>query len=192
MSTLFNRRYLLLFLSVFLLISGCTWQSAEILEKKQDLTIKDELERNVIEDGLFYFGYGSNMNKQRMASRCGQEHFEDLGKAYLSDWQFYFYARGYANIKPHLDSLMEGVLYKIDHSCLESLDRVEGYPHVYQREKLNITQGDEIYQAEVYIVKGDKTIGQPSQNYYQVVFTGAVEHNLSVDYVDQIKILSGY
>ncbi|MBT7553143.1 gamma-glutamylcyclotransferase [bacterium] len=182
---------LLLAILVLVFTTGCNFvASVEVSEEKPPLSVGED--GKILETDLFYFAYGSNMNKQRMSDRCGSEHFTDLGKGYLDDWSFYFYGRKYANIKPKNNSVVEGVLFEIDEDCLQSLDRVEGYPHVYQRDIVDIRQDDKKYLAEVYVVQGDNTVAVPTSQYYQIVFTGAIEHDLSVDYVNQIKELAGY
>ncbi|MBT4349438.1 gamma-glutamylcyclotransferase [bacterium] len=184
---------LILAILILVFTTGCNFvPSVEVSEEMPPNNIPKIEAKDEFDDGIFYFAYGSNMNTQRMNDRCGSEHFTDLGKGYLDDWQFYFYGRKYANIKPKNNSVVEGVLFVIDGDCLQSLDRVEGYPHVYQRDVVNIRQDDEKYLAEVYVVQGDNTVGVPTPQYYQIVFTGAVEHDLSVDYVNQIKELAGY
>ena len=187
-----SRLRFLLVLSIFLLISGCVWQSTEISGEKPPLGIENGSEQNIEPERQFYFGYGSNMNLGQMGQRCGKEHFDDLGLAILDDYQFYFYGHGHANIRPQLDEKVEGVLFKIDLDCLQALDRVEGYPHVYQRQIIKVNYQDKSALAQVYIVQNDQTIAQPSLNYYQVVLTGAQEHKLSEEYIDYITALAGY
>ena len=187
-----SRLRFLLVLSVFLLISGCVWQSPEISEEKPPLSTENESEQNTESERLFYFGYGSNMNLGQMKQRCGEEHFDDLGRAILDNYQFYFYGHGYANIRPQLEERVEGVLYKIDLDCLQSLDRVEGYPHVYQRQIIKVNYQEKSALTQVYIVQNDQTTAQPSLNYYQVVLTGAQEHKLSEEHIDYITALAGY
>ena len=82
-----SRLRFLLVLSVFLLISGCVWQSPEISEEKPPLSTENESEQNTESERLFYFGYGSNMNLGQMKQRCGEEHFDDLGRAILDNYQ---------------------------------------------------------------------------------------------------------
>lgn len=186
-----SRLNFLLIFSVFLLITGCGLQPMELAGETPPLSVENELKQDEDSEHLFYFGYGSNMNHSSIVSRCGAEHFSDLGKAILEDYRFYFYGRGHANIQPQNNDLVGGVLYEIDQTCLQSLDRAEGYPNVYQRKQLSITQGNQDYLAEVYIVLNDNTTSIPSDAYYQIVLTGAQEHNLSTAYINQIKSLAG-
>ena len=143
------------------------------------------------DQNIYYFGYGSNMNKITMQGRCGQDNYTDLGQGLLVDYQLYFFIRGYANIKAIAGQSVRGVLYQINDSCLASLDKAEGYPTFYQRQEVKIIYGDKKINAEVYIVKNDDTTGLPSDTYYQTVLTGAEEHNLPAEYIKYIKIIAG-
>ena len=177
----------LLFLTLFL--AACTWNNGV---PNVEVNLKEELSPEIKEDySIFYLGYGSNMNIENMDSRCGQDNFVDLGKVILFDYEFYFYDRGYANVRPVPDKYVEGVLYKINEQCLAGLDRAEGYPNVYQRGEVSLNYKDDIIKAEVYLVIGDNTRSRPSDSYYDTVIQGAREHNLSAAYLDYIDFMAG-
>jgi gamma-glutamylcyclotransferase (GGCT)/AIG2-like uncharacterized protein YtfP len=184
---------LILAILVLVFTTGCNFiPSVEVSEEIPPFGVENEPKQNSESEGLFYFGYGSNMNHERMISRCGAEHFVDLGRSILDDYRFYFYGRGYANIQPQSSDQVEGVLYQIDNVCLQALDVVEGYPHVYQRDTVDIERQNQTYQAEVYIDLNDDTSSIPSDAYYQIVLTGAQQHALSADYINNIKTLAGH
>jgi len=113
----------------------------------------------------------------------------DLGQAKLADYDFYFYGRGYANIKEKASQEVEGVLFRISDTCLRALDQVEGYPNVYQRRIVKVNFDQKNILAQVYLVENDQTFAQPSEEYYQVVLSGAEEHGLSAAYLAKIKAL---
>ena len=190
--------YLLALLTLFSL-SACGQVKTTDLAKKPDIQAKplentekvdvDEVVPN-FGNGLFYFAYGSNMSLERMTERCGKENFVDLGKAQLPGYSFYFYGRGHANIRPMASQTIEGVLFQIQDSCLKSLDQVEGYPNTYQRQAVKVNWKDTNVLAQAYIVEKDQTVGTPTAEYYQIVLSGAQEHNLSASYIQQIKALA--
>lgn len=139
---------------------------------------------------IFYFAYGSNMDLGRMTARCGENNFVGF-QSYLNDFQFYFYNRGYANIKPVKSSIVQGVLYKINKKCLDSLDIVEGYPNMYQRQIVKIKNSFGAYDAQVYIVENDNTTGHPTEEYFNTVIDGAIQYGLPNDYTQNIYKLYG-
>jgi len=187
----------LLLIVTTLMLTGCSLQSAKISEEK--LTFKSENEssqsnesvQSTEEDQLYYFGYGSNMDLEIMKQRCGEANFTELGRAILEDYAFYFYGRGYANIKPQNNSHVEGVLHLINDDCLKALDRVEGYPATYQRKEVEVKHESRLILAQVYIVLNNQTVGNPSNTYYQRVIQAATKHNFSPEYIQNIKTASG-
>ena len=83
-----------------------------------------------------YFSYGSNMDVQRMEKR--KITFFKRRAAHLWGYRLEFDKlasdnplKGYANIVPDDNSLVEGALYDIDAASLPELDKYEGYPEHY-------------------------------------------------------------
>lgn len=188
--------YLLTLLTLFSLTACGRVETTNLAQKPdlQPITVQntEKVEDTVpnFANGLFYFAYGSNMSLARMTERCGKDNFVDLGKAQLPGYSFYFYGRGYANIRPMASQTIEGVLFQIKGACLKSLDRVEGYPNIYQRQAVKIDWKNTNVLAQVYIVEKDQTVGFPTAEYYQIVLSGAEEHDLSASYIQQIKDLA--
>jgi gamma-glutamylcyclotransferase len=87
-----------------------------------------------------YFGYGSNMSLSQMASRCPKSEFLGLGRLLAYDW--IINEKRYANIveitpsRPAKDpgfSEVWGLVYKLQESDEQSLDRYEGVPFSYSK-----------------------------------------------------------
>lgn len=80
-----------------------------------------------------YFAYGSNMNLEQMDFRCPAA--KAVGTVRLEDYRLAFCGKasgcGVATILPEEGSHVEGVLWEITPECEKSLDRYEGYPHLY-------------------------------------------------------------
>lgn len=87
-----------------------------------------------------YFAYGSNMNLEQMEFRCPDA--EVVGNVQLKDYRLAFCGQpsgcGVATILPEKGSIVDGVLWKITPSCEVSLDRYEGYPHLYGKETIAV------------------------------------------------------
>lgn len=139
---------------------------------------------------IFYFAYGSNMNLDTMKSRCGEGNFVGFGGSSLNDYMFYFYDRGFANIKSSLSQTVKGVLYRINENCLNSLDQAEGYPNTYQRRIVKISNTLGNFDSWVYIVENDDSVGNPSQSYYDTVVSGAKQYGIDDFYIQYITSLS--
>ncbi|KAJ6463847.1 hypothetical protein C8R47DRAFT_1326893 [Mycena vitilis] len=72
-----------------------------------------------------YFGYGSNLWKKQMDTRCPENQF--LGTARLPDWRWIINGRGYANIVPgYVDDEVWAFVYELSPADEELLDGYEG------------------------------------------------------------------
>lgn len=138
-----------------------------------------------------YFAYGSNMSRKRMIERLC--NFSSIQKGHIKDYALIFNKTStiqpessFANIKKQSNSVVEGVLYSLDDSKLNLLDRYEGVPRDYERSQLNIHTDDGVYTAWVYIAKSDRTgEGKPTQKYIDFLLEG--KEFLSDSYVEYIK-----
>lgn len=80
---------------------------------------------------LYYYAYGSNMDKKQMEDRKIEFVPERL-RGLLKNWQLVFNKKrqsdgaGVGNIIPKDDSLVEGIIYKINRESVKLLDKAEG------------------------------------------------------------------
>ena len=115
-----------------------------------------------------YLAYGMNMNRDAMAARCPKA--TPLGGFYLPDHRLLF--RGVADFTHDTDMVLPVVLWEITHDYLRALDRLEGYPTLYDRRKIN---GDWF----IYDMNGEKgKLGTPSSGYYDMIEQGYKEFGL--------------
>jgi gamma-glutamylcyclotransferase (GGCT)/AIG2-like uncharacterized protein YtfP len=134
-----------------------------------------------------YFAYASNMDHQTYRRRCPRA--KDLGRARLPGYRLAFtrYSRsrrgGSADIVLDASSEVWGVLYEIDDGCFASMDRVEGVPAAYRRERVTVT-GREGKPVEAITYVANRT-GDflPSKSYLRVILRGARAHGLPDEYV---------
>jgi hypothetical protein len=82
---------------------------------------------------MYYLAYGMNTNREAMAARCPKA--KPMGGFYLPDHRLIF--RGVADFRQDHDNILPVVLWEITHDCLRALDRLEGYPTLYDRRKIN-------------------------------------------------------
>jgi len=111
---------------------------------------------------MYYLAYGMNTNRDAMAARCPKA--KPLGGFYLPDHRLTF--RGVALM------VLPVVLWEITHDCLRALDRLEGYPTLYDRRKIN---GDWL----IYDMNGNKgALATPSSGYYDMIEQGYKDFGL--------------
>ncbi len=115
-----------------------------------------------VEEIVYYFAYGSNMNPDRMKERGA--HFTDMHKHSLRGYSLKFNKTSYqkpltgcANIVPDDRGIVEGVVYKITVQGLYNLDKFEGYPVHYNRVKLIIDIAGSQETVKTYIAMPGKT-----------------------------------
>jgi len=134
-----------------------------------------------------YFAYGSNMNTSQMRERC-PTNVEGIGPAKLSDYEFGFDSRGYANIRSKLGEFVWGFVWRIDEKCISSLDIYEGYPNTYGRKDVVVMGESQKMNAFVYIQSENEFGGIPQIEYLNnKIISGAVENKLPSEWVDKLK-----
>jgi len=144
---------------------------------------------------VWYFAYGSNMNRAQMLSRAGKILEEHNASLPNYEVRFNKKVRGGtagANIQPTAGKTVHGVLYKIEEGALRSLDRYEGAPEHYRRIEVQVTpEGGNRVPAQVYIASKVEKGLRPSAPYLQAILDGAGEHNLPAAYIGEIKTAAG-
>ncbi len=142
---------------------------------------------------IYYFAYGSNMDPCRMIKRsvC----FSKREHAILEGWKLVFNKvssrnsnEGFTNIEREEGSIVEGILYEIECSDLEKLDRHEGYPEHYRREcvKVKLDNGEEV-EAVTYIANKNRVKEglKPSKEYLRHLLKGC--DLLSEEYCERLR-----
>ena len=123
---------------------------------------------------MLYFAYGMNTNLDGMAYRC--PNAVSLGYAKLLEHKFRF--AGPADVIKHPGSIVHGVLWDLTPECLKSLDRLEGFPHFYDREYRKVEHLGEEIEAIVYFMQPGHSDSPPSNGYYQCLREGYHAHEV--------------
>ena len=93
-----------------------------------------------------YFAYGSNMNLNQMAFRCPDAEVVDTVR--LEGYRLAFCmnggGNGVATILPEEGSYVDGVLWRISERDERHLDHYEGFPYLYGKEPVVVTDQDGI------------------------------------------------
>lgn len=89
-----------------------------------------------------YIAYGSNMSVEQMAFRCPNAHI--VGVGYLEGWQLEFYL--HATVEPVVNGRVPVVVWEISPSDEAMLDRYEGVPTYYDKERATakLIDGEEV------------------------------------------------
>jgi gamma-glutamylcyclotransferase (GGCT)/AIG2-like uncharacterized protein YtfP len=131
-----------------------------------------------VDDRMYYFAYGSNLNRKQMLRRCPDA--KPKFRATLPDHKLVFAGRsrewsdgGIASIRPCIGEEVAGALYEISEECRMSLDRYEGYPDMYDRITVTIVaESDKPVEAMTYIMVRQSDETQPAQEYLDTIQDG--------------------
>lgn len=127
-----------------------------------------------------YMAYGSNLNLRQMAIRCPSAKV--FGTAMLEGYQLIF--NGVATIVPKEGASVPVAIWEIDDACERSLDRYEGYPHLYRKEYIPLRLKGETRTVMVYIMNTGKP-RFPTQSYYRTIEEGYHDVGLDPTYLHE-------
>lgn len=133
-----------------------------------------------------YFAYGSNINLDQMAYRCPAA--EVVGPVKLEGYELLFRGNaggnGVATIAPKEGGTVHGLLWKITPACEQSLDRYEGYPHLYDKEPVTVrTRSGQALTVMAYVMTGSELWrhpAMPSEPYYKGIQDGFRQNGLPI------------
>ncbi|MBC8581046.1 gamma-glutamylcyclotransferase family protein [Zhenhengia yiwuensis] len=137
-----------------------------------------------------YAAYGSNMNLEQMARRCPTAKVIKYG--FIEGYKLIFRGapnNAYATIEPTEVEDRYGatkvVVWEVQESDEQALDRYEGYPVFYRKEYMQVHTFEDEYidDVMVYVMNEDlrKEVNLPSQQYYEIIRKGYGQNNLGVN-----------
>ena len=122
-----------------------------------------------------YVAYGSNLHMEQMAYRCPTA--EVYGSGVLQGYQLTFQGddgASYANIQPKTGKQVPVLVWDIQPSDEKSLDRYEGFPHMYEKQTVLVRlDSGRVVEAMAYVMTDERPhYGIPSVRYYRCVEQG--------------------
>lgn len=133
----------------------------------------------------YYLAYGSNLNKSQMRRRCPDAY--SVGKTVLPNYQLVF-RRGVLTIEPEQGSFVPVAVWAISRDDEKSLDRYEGFPHLYYKQEFPIVfsgrSGGKVKEiitdAMAYIMTDGHPIQEPSVPYMVTCMKGYDDFGLDM------------
>ncbi|KAJ8303065.1 hypothetical protein KUTeg_019461 [Tegillarca granosa] len=149
----------------------------------------------VSEGSFWYFGFGSNLLKQRIKLKNPSAVF--ITNAKLNGYRLSFSSKDYnphtcvwhgggATLIEDPDSFVWGCVWKLKNEDIKNLDKQE---YTYEPITVEVVSP----QNEVYICRSyhkdldDKLDNRPSPQYKDIVLRGAEQNQLPEDYIDMIR-----
>jgi len=148
---------------------------------------------------VWYFAYGSNMNKKDLDRWCTKRKYSRIKlissvKATLPDYKLCFthYSpkrkSGVADIIICQGEKVEGILCQITEDDLDKIEEKEGAPNVYRQKIVNVVLGKGTTQcATTYEVGRKEGVFLPSRQYMKTIIEGAKAHHLSKNYISKLE-----
>ena len=132
---------------------------------------------------MFYFAYGSNLNRKQMSQRCPDARAKVSATLHHYNLIFCGWSRNYrggtASIKAQRGQRVLGGIYEISETCQRKLDRHEGYPATYDRINIIVnTDAGEAIEAFTYIKKQQSEETKPSPEYLKIIKQGYIDWGL--------------
>lgn len=132
---------------------------------------------------MLYFAYASNLSKEYMLSRC--PYSVPIKKVKLEGFSLTF--NELADIVEKKDEKVLGALYVISKEELETLDTLEGYPDLYDRIEVEVSdENNNTYGAVAYIMT-EKDLQSPPDHYYNLLLDGYKDWELSMEGLEKAK-----
>ena len=118
-----------------------------------------------------YIAYGSNMDEKQMAFRCSDAKL--IGKGKLKDWRLMFkgsLSGNYATIEREENCEVPILVWEISAADEKKLDRYEGYPIFYYKQKVEVeSENGEKVCGMAYVIHRESRPGLPDDAYYEVL-----------------------
>jgi gamma-glutamylcyclotransferase (GGCT)/AIG2-like uncharacterized protein YtfP len=139
-----------------------------------------------------YFAYGSNLDQEQMADRCPTARFYKFAVLPQNKLIFTGYSKvrlgSVASVIPDPQKYVEGVLYEVGDSDLESLDKYEGVPTSYTRTQVQvITDEGHPAQAWVYVKSEVTPPSPPSEGYYSLIYKHYARYGFNRSHLEEAK-----
>lgn len=134
---------------------------------------------------MLYFAYASNLSKEYMESRCPDA--TPIKKVVLKNYKLTF--NQLADIIQNEDEAVLGALYVISKQDLEELDKLEGYPDLYDRIIIEVEdeKGNK-YDAFTYTMV-EKDLELPPDHYYNILVKGYEDWDLPKEHLEKTRII---
>lgn len=135
---------------------------------------------------MLYFAYASNLSKDYMLSRCPDA--VPIKKVKLKGFNLTF--NELADIIEAKNEEVLGAIYVISKEELEVLDTLEGYPDLYDRIKVEVSdERGNTYEALAYTMM-EKDLQSPPEHYYNLLLDGYRDWDLSMEKLEKAKAMT--
>ena len=133
-----------------------------------------------------YIAYGSNLNIEQMERRCRTAMLFGISK--LDGYRLVFRgdnASAVASVEKQKGSSVPVLVWEIQKEDELALDRYEGYPYLYRKEKVKIDVAGIRTTGMMYVMNKGKKLAVPGRYYYEIIAQGYKEAGFDIDILKQ-------
>ena len=141
--------------------------------------------------GTLYAAYGSNLNRARMAARCPTARV--VGAGAIKDRRLLFRgsrAGAVATVEPCKGDSVPVLVWSLTPADEAALDRYEGFPTLYRKEKVSIRLDGKSVRAMIYVMNEGYAMGQPGALYYSIIRDGYKEAGFDLEVLRRATVFS--
>lgn len=145
-----------------------------ILHRGVQLPATNTRDETLARNSHLYFAYGADLCEPLLQRRC--PNAQPLGRAMLGGFGLAFagasktWGGATLTLVPRARQHVDGVLYLMPDVSLETLDRIQGAPRVYQRVTVRIaTDDDAVAEAHAYCMRPPLAGGRPTDAYFDLI-----------------------
>jgi gamma-glutamylcyclotransferase len=140
---------------------------------------------------IVYFAYGSNMLRERLLARCSTA--TPQGLATLVDHRLTFDKvsrddSGKCAFESAKGQVLPGVIWEMEESERNALDRLEGCGHGYEASYIEIADAQvQPLRALTYVATRRDSSRKPYDWYWALVLAGAMQNGLPQSHIERIR-----
>ena len=134
----------------------------------------------------FYIAYGSNLNMQQMSRRCQDAKF--VGTGMIDNYELVFRGSRHsavATVEPKSGSKVPVGIWEISDRDERSLDVYEGFPRLYVKKPMLISQDNVQHETMLYVMNDGYDYGMPNSRYYNTILQGYNDCHLDSRYLKE-------
>lgn len=134
----------------------------------------------------YYIAYGSNLNMQQMSSRCPDAKL--VGTGMIDNYELVFRGSRHsavATVEPKAGAKVPVGIWEISDRDERSLDIYEGFPRLYVKKPMLISQDNVQHEAMLYVMNDGYDYGMPNSRYYNTILQGYNDCHLDSRYLKE-------
>tara|TARA_Y100000768_G_C23947963_1_gene668590 strand:+ start:1007 stop:1396 length:390 start_codon:yes stop_codon:yes gene_type:complete len=126
---------------------------------------------------IYYFAYGTNLNKKKFLKRYRQAKI--IKKYNLRNFKIVFRTKyKIPDLQRKFNSKVPGIIYKINKKIEKKLDKYEEYPKMYIKKYFKVKKSKVMF----YFMKNKTAERKPGGYYFRIMIEGYKQNNFKANF----------